>query len=432
MAASDFRVIIMGGGPEGLAAANMLAAADIDFVVLERAPAIVSDTGAIIMLWPQGTRVLHQLGLLQPAEGRFMSVRSKTTMTLDGRELSNFGVFDLLEKNHGYPCANFPRPLLTEVLYEGLGKRKSKVRTGVSIEDIETTDGGVLVHLQDGSVERGSIVIGADGVHSVTRSIMRRLAKESTGEDFDKTEKPILSPFQVLYGRASYIKGLPKGVFFETHGTNMSSQMSAGDDSIHFGLFRRLPGSTSKRKEYSDEEVAEFVEAFADVVVMPNLKFKDLWPRCQWTRLVNQHEGLMEHWYHDRIVLLGDSAVQMTSAGGMGLNNALQSAVYLVNKLHEVVQSNSNPAKGTLTRALADYQDTRREESRRMCNMSYRYIRANTWESWLTWFLVECVFPTVFGLEKTFRKFGETFISRTRVLSFVKMDDRTGAIPWAR
>lgn len=92
---------------------------------------------------------------------------------------------------------NFPRTLLVQTLLDGLEASKSKIRTGVSISDIEETASGVRVSLSDGSVEEGSIVVGADGVHSNTRAIMQRLAKEA-GNDIAKEEDPIASNYQIM------------------------------------------------------------------------------------------------------------------------------------------------------------------------------------------------------------------------------------------
>ncbi len=92
---------------------------------------------------------------------------------------------------------NFPRPLLIQTLFEGLGANKAKVRTGAGIKDIEITKNGVRVLLTDGSFEDGSIVVGADGVHSKTRAIMQKLA-EKAGEGFMEEEDPIVSNYQIM------------------------------------------------------------------------------------------------------------------------------------------------------------------------------------------------------------------------------------------
>lgn len=97
---------------------------------------------------------------------------------------------------------NFPRPLLVQTLLDGLKGSESKIRTGVGIDDIKMTENGVRVRLSDGSIEEGSIVIGADGVHSQTRGIMQRLAKEA-GNDIAKDEDPIVSNYQIMVCIAS-------------------------------------------------------------------------------------------------------------------------------------------------------------------------------------------------------------------------------------
>lgn len=64
MVSSDFRIILVGGGPVGLMAAHVFAAAGIDFVLLEQRATIVPPQGAGIVLFPHPQRVLEQLGLM--------------------------------------------------------------------------------------------------------------------------------------------------------------------------------------------------------------------------------------------------------------------------------------------------------------------------------------------------------------------------------
>jgi 2-polyprenyl-6-methoxyphenol hydroxylase-like FAD-dependent oxidoreductase len=72
---SNFRVIIVGAGPTGLALANMLVAADIDMVVLERHDEVVTESGVCIMLWPHSTRsaILMRTRNVIDANERLMS-----------------------------------------------------------------------------------------------------------------------------------------------------------------------------------------------------------------------------------------------------------------------------------------------------------------------------------------------------------------------
>ncbi|KAJ8114689.1 hypothetical protein ONZ43_g4842 [Nemania bipapillata] len=427
MVPGKFRAIIIGGGPIGLAIANGLDRAGLDFVILERYPAIASDSGAGIMLWPH---------------------TDKTTTRLDGTPLRSSSIFKYLSDkfvpfgsishfsftkpqfSHGYPCMNFPRPALVQTLFDGLGAAKTKVRTGANIDNIEMTEKGVRVHLHDGGIEEGSIVIGADGVHSQTRAIMQKLA-EQAGDDFAKDEDPIVSSYQIMYGRAKCLPNAEIGTFYETHGTYMSSQVSADKKRMHFGIYRKLPNPTTDlKKEYSEDEVAEFVEAFSDVMVMPRLSFAELYKNCEWTKLVNQPEGLVKRWHYGRIVLAGDSSTMMTAAAGMGVNNGIQSAVLLVNKLYELLSVNSEPDTQAFERVFEEYQNTRREQSQRICGLAARMIRTNTWDSYMLWFLGDVVFPWLFSDEKLIAKAGTDLLRGMYKFSFIEKDLQSGKIPW--
>lgn len=59
-----FRVIIAGGGISGLTLANALEKADIDYVLLEARDTIAPQVGASIGIFPNGARIIDQLGCL--------------------------------------------------------------------------------------------------------------------------------------------------------------------------------------------------------------------------------------------------------------------------------------------------------------------------------------------------------------------------------
>lgn len=58
----DFQIIIAGGGIAGLTLANMLEKFDIQYVLLEAYSAIAPPVGASIGLFPNGLRILDQIG----------------------------------------------------------------------------------------------------------------------------------------------------------------------------------------------------------------------------------------------------------------------------------------------------------------------------------------------------------------------------------
>jgi 2-polyprenyl-6-methoxyphenol hydroxylase-like FAD-dependent oxidoreductase len=63
-----FRVIVGGGGISGLTLANALEKANVDYILLEGRDTIAPQVGASIGLFPNGGRILDQLGCLEEVE----------------------------------------------------------------------------------------------------------------------------------------------------------------------------------------------------------------------------------------------------------------------------------------------------------------------------------------------------------------------------
>jgi 2-polyprenyl-6-methoxyphenol hydroxylase-like FAD-dependent oxidoreductase len=89
MAASSFRVIIVGGGPVGLTSAHALFLAEIDFIILERRDSIILDQGASLVLGPNSLRVMHQLGLLDTLLGIGSEFKHQKIFTVDGHKFKD-------------------------------------------------------------------------------------------------------------------------------------------------------------------------------------------------------------------------------------------------------------------------------------------------------------------------------------------------------
>lgn len=96
MAQPSFRVIIVGGGPTGLSLANLLKAANIDFLLLEKHKSVLSDIGASIGLWPHSSRILAQLGLEEIAEESNVLTHSRGLLEHDGTLVGQWPSFEWL------------------------------------------------------------------------------------------------------------------------------------------------------------------------------------------------------------------------------------------------------------------------------------------------------------------------------------------------
>lgn len=76
----------------------------------------------------------------------------------------------------------FERRMVIDVLYKHI-RRKEKILTSRRVVDLEMDEHGVSVKCQDGSVQQGSILVGADGIRStVARQILRLSGSAKKGK----------------------------------------------------------------------------------------------------------------------------------------------------------------------------------------------------------------------------------------------------------
>ncbi|KAL4938561.1 hypothetical protein BDV06DRAFT_231691 [Aspergillus oleicola] len=444
---SPFRVIIIGAGPIGLFLAHALTLANIDYIILERHPSVLSDYGQIIFTWPQSVRLLDQIGLLEKAQRVAIPLRAKKRVYgCTGEVLTTSQFWGDMEGNHGYPFLPILRPDLIRLLYSNLKDKERRVRTSSEVIDICTVPGGVRVHLKDGTVEHGSIVIGADGVHSKARAIMQSLAESktpTTSNDLGKTygKGSMVSTFHGIFGQASNkTLCIEDAVFFESRGAGTVIQCTATKESIHFASLTPLatPEDGSVRRIYTAADMDQHAASIARVSICPGVTFGDLWEHADKSRCrkLNQEEGLLSNWYIGRIVLVGDSAHKSTSVNGLGLTCGMHSAAALVNELQALFTS-SNPmcAPGDIAieRALARYQGTRYNEVETIWKAGYAMVRETTSVTWSNWFWDRYILPwvdlevLVWGLVVSLM-----LIRHGQALAYVPFEGREGFVSWRR
>lgn len=94
------RVIIVGGSIAGLTLAQSLHAANIDFVVLEAGREIAPQVGASIAIFPNGARILDQLGMLEDLSAVTDSLVSTTNWLEGGKQLWKTDGLELMEARY--------------------------------------------------------------------------------------------------------------------------------------------------------------------------------------------------------------------------------------------------------------------------------------------------------------------------------------------
>lgn len=247
-------------------------------------------------------------------------------------------------------------------MYNGLPESaRAKILTGKKLTDITTTAHGVTVTCADGSTYHGSIVIGADGVYSRTRQIMRDIAlRENPSQPWEDRPHPYMATYQLLYG--SFPSPSPPGQGYDVQSSGKAIMYFSGPERGWFFLYKRLPAPTSERTNYTDKEVDTLAAEFAEFPLTRTVKVKDVWPRMLGAGLTNLDEGIVKRWSLGRIVLVGDSCHKMTTHLGLGFNHGIQDVVVLCNSLRRAVRAASggaSPSLPVLTAIFERYQADR-------------------------------------------------------------------------
>jgi FAD-dependent urate hydroxylase len=203
------RILVVGAGIAGLAAARGLRVAGFRPDVVEELPA-TTVPGAGIYLPGNATRALRHLGLDAPLRPLGDLIFRQVFQDSAGRPLFEMDVAALWA-GVGESRA-LPRADLHQVLLTGVG---GEVRYEVGVRDLAIVDGAAKVEFSDGGIAEYDLVIGADGRRSTVR------AKAGLGGPATPTGQivyrsvitggPPLSDATALLGRRSAFVVMPMG-----------------------------------------------------------------------------------------------------------------------------------------------------------------------------------------------------------------------------
>ncbi|TGO44204.1 hypothetical protein BOTNAR_0897g00010 [Botryotinia narcissicola] len=432
----NLKVIIVGAGPVGHTTAHALSKAEIDFVVLERRQVVVEDVGASLVLAPQSLRIMSQLELLDQLNAISTELVHITSYSMDGKKFKEAWPFKVMKQNHGSPPRVFHRAELLQAINDGLKPEdKSRELTNKKVTSIESDEVGVRILCADGSTYEGSIVIGADGVHSQTRQLMRSLTLKTSPEDTVNDEEPFTTEYRIMWCTFPKPESSETGLGSSSDGSNASVQYLTSKDRAWIFIYEHLENSTKKRAWYSQEDVEAFAAKHAEMPINDHLKVKDVFAKKYHAGMANLEEGIIKHWSWGRIVLTGDAAHKFTPNHGQGLNNGIQDAVALVNELHRSIDSvgaSSQPSKEELGIAFQRYQSTRTEYVKTDYDASATVTRMSAWPNFWYGLLDRHIIPLIPGFDDMIMNYlAAPHIAEGKILDFVRSEEVfKGKVPW--
>ena len=340
---------IIGGGIGGVAAAVALHRAGIEATVYERA-AELREVGAGMMLWPNATRVLRDLGLLErvaalSGPNRHFLVRASAGAILMDIALGHFEV----------PALCTRRSDLLDALISALPAER--IRLGHDFESFDCRKRGVGVHFAGSISAEHDVVIGADGIRSRVRSQLLGI------------HEPIYRGYTVWRGLACLPGAVPTGSNSETwgRGKRFGILNTGGDRFTWYATANTDPGhvdsSEGRRRELLrmfagwHEPVESLIEATDERNILKNGAY-DLSP--------------LKRWGQGRVMLLGDAAHPCTPNLGLGGCMALEDALVL---------AKSFCREATPELALRRYESLRRRRTRHVQQRSLLMGNIGQWEN---------------------------------------------------
>lgn len=352
MSATVGRVLIVGGGLSGTAAALALQREGIDVEIIEREP-VWSAVGTGITLMGPALRALKQLGVLEPCLAHGSGATEMSLFTASGELFHTLEIPGLLGTD--YPAvAGLMRPTLHRILAEAATEKGVSTRTGVSLAALEQRADGVDVELTDGSSETYDLVLGADGLRSQVREIV-------FGDEAPQPQPLGQAVWRALLDRPAAVTGE-----FQFYGPGVKTGFTPlGPDKMYQFLVQPIADAVLPAPDERPARMRELLAPFGGVVA----EIRETITRPEQVDVRKLYWLLMPApWYRGRVLLIGDAAHATTPQLAMGGAIALEDGIVLGELL---------AAEDSLDTALVRFMERRYERCRMVVENS---VQLSEWE----------------------------------------------------
>lgn len=348
------RALVIGGGPGGLAAAVALGRVGVEAHVFEQASEL-REIGAGVGLQPNAMKALRSMGLADRLlEGRPV-LEWMDFHAAQGAVLARLPV-GLASRSYGMPGLFALRSDIQSALLGALDR--TLVHTGSRCVGVEEDAHGVLAHFADGRSAAGTVLVGADGIHSLVR-------QEVVGDGEPSYRGAVAWRSVVVPDRELFPSDAMK-LFLGTGAQFIMANV--GDNRVAWSAVALAPEADEAGAQGRKDEVLERFRSFGE----PVQALLAQTPEAEILRNGTYDRDPVRRWSSERTTLLGDAAHPTSPFIGQGLGMALEDAVALA---QELAMTAGLSDESLIAHAFSGYEQRRLERTTRVVLRSRRSAR---------------------------------------------------------
>jgi len=356
---NNLRTLIIGGGIAGLTLAALMEQREENPLVIEKVDSF-DELGYMLGLYPLGARVLQGLGLYDRYLEESVTMKRYAIHRGDGSLVKDY---DLSEVNERFgPIQGITRGALVRLLLDKVGT--SRVRTGVTTQQINQSGEVVHVDFSDGSSGEYDLVVAADGMHSATRKM---LCDESSYE-YKSTgwggwvfwADPSLSDlhrYKEFWGAGHFVGLYPAG---KKLGVFIGGPVNEIDNIGMKGFIDQIHSTAGQQSPLID-------------TLLSRLEFNEA--PYFW----KFHDVRLQNWRKGRVVFLGDAAAGFLPTAGVGASMAMESAAALNDELSRTTPERVEQALDLYIQRHQERVFTAQDSSRQLGQMMFLESPTLSW-----------------------------------------------------
>ena len=345
--------LVIGGGVAGPVTAMALQRAGIEAVVYEAHPQTTEEVGSYLTVATNGLDALRAIDAHEPVLAAGFPTPTNVLLSATGRRLgtvSNGGRLPDGTVSHTIKRARLYRALHQQAVGRGI-----QVELGKRLVDAGATpEGGVIAWFQDGTQATGDLLVGADGVHSLTRRLIDPDAPGGRyvglvnfgGYTRDTTAGAEPGSWYMIFGRRAFF-----GYVVDPAGGTV--------------WFANVPRAQVSQAERAATTAEQWQQQLIDLFSRDRGPAADLIAAGRLELAADSTNDLpsVPTWHKGPMVIIGDAAHAPSPTSGQGASMAAEDAVALAKCLHD---------QPDVPRALAAYEQLRRGRVERIVKQGAR------------------------------------------------------------